>query len=297
MPRTRLPLARLLGVLALALAVDSARAQDLLQDLKDPTRAPLLPRFTDLAGSATATTSNSVTAPAARIRLFRFQPGFLNDPVGLNTDNDLFTPPGTPSAASDLDYRVNVSLSTDNPAFDFRRPGDPGGPGFYKLNSQWQLFDTGSTGLSIGMQATSPAGLENEGLSDGPTVLSPGLGVFHALDDGTAFQGFINKNVRANSQWRDNLDRSIQYGLAVQRPVTLLGADANQGMYLFLEALGRYRYDGDPNQTQPRVWELVPGLHWRMSDTVWMSGGVLVPLRPSGPTASNMWQITCSWQF
>src|SRR5437667_2792177 len=83
MPRSRLPLARLVGVLALVLAAEPARAQDFLDKLKDPTREPLLPRFTDLLGAA-ATTSAPATAPSPRIRLFRFQPGFLNDPVGLN---------------------------------------------------------------------------------------------------------------------------------------------------------------------------------------------------------------------
>src|SRR5437763_1926535 len=52
MPRTRLHLARLLGVLALVLAAGSLRAQDFLGKLKDPTREPLLPRFTDLIGNA-----------------------------------------------------------------------------------------------------------------------------------------------------------------------------------------------------------------------------------------------------
>ena len=79
---------------------------------------------------------------------------------------------------------------------------------------------------------------------------------------------------------------------------TLLGTDANQGMYLFLEALGRYRYDGDSNSSQPRVWELVPGLHWRMSDSVWMSGGVLVPLRASGMSSGlSSHPQTCATQL
>src|SRR2546430_10903992 len=151
MPRSRLPLARLVSALALVLAAGPARAQDFLDKLKDPTREPLLPRFIDLLGNASPTPPNAVTAPAPRIRLFRFQPGFLNDPVGLNSDSDLFTAPGETTPSSDLDARINVSLGTDNPFFDFRRPGDPGGPGFYKLNSQWQLVDTGSTGLAFGL--------------------------------------------------------------------------------------------------------------------------------------------------
>jgi hypothetical protein len=58
-------------------------------------------------------------------------------------------------------------------------------------------------------------------------------------------------------------------------------------MYLFFQALGRYRYDGDPSsQRRTGTWELVPGIHWRMGDNCWMSLG-----------ASRFSLLTCSWQF
>lgn len=222
------------------------------------------------------------------------------DPVGLDSDTD--TAPLDPNAPSPTDKdspgdgRLRVALGADNPFFDFRRPGDPGGVGFYRLHSQMLLFDNQKTGLSMGLRAVTPAGVEADGIADGPTVLSPNVAWFHELGKGTAIQGFVEKAVRANSRWSDSLERQINYGLAVHKPV--LGGEntPGQSVHVFLEALGRYRIDSDTSQRAPLNWELLPGVHWRLSDSWWMSGGVLMPLGVPRPDA-HMWQITASWQF
>ena len=237
-------------------------------------------------------------ARAARFRLFGMQPGFLSSPVGLDQDDD---PPPESTAASLLgrdsdpaDNWIQVSLGTHNPFFDLRRRGDPGGVGFYKLDSQFQLFDTGRAGCNVGFQAVTPAGEASDGLTDGPTFVSPSLAMYYALDDGTSLHGFVAKHVRANSSWDNTLKQSIHYGVAVQRPVGEV-TESGEGLYFFMQALGRYRYNSDTNPGGPAIWELLPGLHWRFSDSVWMSGGYVVPLR--NHIDSGLWQITCSWQF
>ncbi len=216
---------------------------------------------------------------------------YPNDPVGLELDND----PTMNEVDRDsmADARLKVAVGTDNPFFDFRKPGDPGGVGFYRLHSQVLLFDNQRTGLSMGLQAVTPAGLEAEGVSDGPTVLSPNFAWFHEIANGTAIQGFVGKHLRANSRWSDSLERHINCGVALQSPFP--GTDSRNA-YLFLEALGRYRIEGDSSQRPSLNWDLLPGIHWRLGDNWWMSGGILMPLGLPRPEA-RLWQITCSWQF
>jgi hypothetical protein len=208
-------------------------------------------------------------------------------------------PPASPANdnSSFADGRARLWLGTDNPFFDFRRPGDPGGVGYYKLHSQALLFDTDYTGLSVGFQAVTPAGLEADGMQTGPTVLSPNIALFHEVTSGTAIQGFVGKDLRANSRWVGGLHRSIQYGLALQSPCPGLQPKDGQCVHFFVEALGRYRYEGDPGLGGPLNLHLVPGVHWRLGESWWMSGGVLMPL--GGPTRydSRLWQITASWHF
>src|SRR5439155_8215555 len=123
-------------------------------------------------------------------RLFRMP---LTSPVGLDSDSEAALNDAATANDRDLsgDSRVKVAVGTDNPFFDFRRPGDPGGVGFYRLHSQMQLFGNQKTGLSLGLQAVTPAGLEADGVSDGPTVLSPNFAWFHQIRNGTAIQGFV----------------------------------------------------------------------------------------------------------
>jgi hypothetical protein len=121
--------------------------------------------------------------------------------------------------------------------------------------------------------------------------------VFHTLEDGTAIQGFVGKDVRLNPTWSSQLHRSIQYGMAVQRPLLSPGqTDGLSNCYLFLEALGRYRFDGDVGQGTAAVWELLPGVHWKLRDNWWISGGVILPVGTTTPDA-RLLQFTCSFRF
>jgi hypothetical protein len=229
-----------------------------------------------------------------RIQLFRITPAFLTDPVGLDADDP------TPSSADNLDW-LQVSLGNDNPFFDFRRPGDPGGVGYYKMHSQVQLYATQTTYCTIGLQAVTPAGLDQDGVADGPTVVIPSVCLYHELEDGTAFQGFLGKNMLLNAALGRPLHYNMQCGFAVQRPLLDTGPDKVGSFYLFLETLGRYRYDATATNVNPNaraaVWEMIPGVHWRMTDNVWLSGGMLMPVGALTSQNSRLWQFTCSIQF
>jgi hypothetical protein len=245
-------------------------------------------------------TDSSSAARDARVRLFRIPSAFPTDPLGLDSDNDSSasfdaSPSGDNSSSGDGRYRL--ALGTDNPYFDFRRPGDPGGVGYYKLHSQMLLFDTENTGMSVGFQAVTPAGLEADGIADGPTMLSPNVALFYELTKGTAIQGFVGNHLRANSRWTSGFGRRLQCGLALQSPFPGSEVDDYRSLHLFVEALGRYRYDGNADQRGPVNLELVPGLHWRLGESWWMSGGVLMPLGGPMRYDGRMWQVTASWQF
>jgi hypothetical protein len=230
-------------------------------------------------------------------------PGFLSDPVGLDDDPSL-SPDGTPLKADDGPNWIEVAVGSDNQYFDVRFPGDPGGIGYTRLHSQLQVLDLPATSCAIGLQAVTPAGAEQGGLEDGLTVVSPGFSLFHALQDGTAFQGFVSKDLRVVSAANltdtlahgGQLDRSLQYGMAVQRPVL----PEMDSLFLFVEALGRYRYDptiaGSAAATAPTM-EVLPGMHLKMSDSWWLSGGLILPVNQPRPVDSHLWQITCSFQF
>jgi hypothetical protein len=187
-------------------------------------------------------------------------------------------------------------MGSDNPYFDFRRPGDPGGVGFYRVNTQVQFFDSSSTGCSLGMQAVTPAGLQAAGIDTGPTVVSPAFSLFHVLEDGTAVQGFVGKNVplmNAGTAPRP-LRRNLEYGVALQRPLATTGPDPLRNLYFYVGALGETRFQKEG--VRPVTWEVLPGLHWKVAENWWMSGGVLLPVGPSRAD-SGLWQFTCSFQF
>jgi len=277
-----------------------AAAQPIPGSPSDLWREPILPRGLALESSSQSTdVLSNVRGPSCR--LFRMVSAYPYDPVGLESDNDTPANDGSaPGASNDREpageARLKVSLGSDNPYFDFRKPGDPGGVGFYRLHSQMLLFENQKTGLSMGLQAVTPAGLEADGVADGPTILSPNFAWFHEIGNGTAIQGFIGKNLRTNSRWSDSLERQINCGLALHRPIISPDNGPGQSVHLFLEALGRYRVDGDPALRPPFNWDILPGVHWRMGDNWWMSGGILMPLGVPRPDA-HLWQITCSWQF
>ena len=215
--------------------------------------------------------------PAVKPRLFRM-------PLDLRPADDI--PPS----------RLQVQVGPDRSFFDLRRPGEPGGVGYRRLNTQLQLLDLGPTGVVVGVQAVRPSGLEYDGLNDGPTVVSPMVGLVHDLGDGTALQGFVGKDVRPGSPGAENLDRNLQYGMALQTPLLGRPRGAGQNLYLFVEALGRYRHDSDASRAAPAAWEVLPGMHWRSGETWWLSGGVLLPVGTGRPE-NGLLQITCSLQF
>lgn len=285
--------------LALAgLTCSCARAQERLDLSGAAPRPPLVLRDVNLWAAPEAQAPASRTP---RIRLPRMPAAFLSDPLGLG-DADGDSPPPDPEAAlapsdlaADAVARIQVAVGGDNPFFDFRRRGAPGGVGFYKIHTQVQLFDTGTTGCTLTCQAVRPAGLECNGVNDGPSFVSPALTLFHDLGDGTALHGFVGKDVRANATWRDGLTESFRYGVALQQPVPGLTTDPGKGLFVFVEALGRWG-DRDRASGALHTWEVVPGLHYRVSDSWWLSGGVLVPVGPSR-SGSGHWHLACSWQY
>jgi hypothetical protein len=224
--------------------------------------------------------------------LFRMPVGLSTDVLSVDDgDSDNLAVPALME-----DRRWQFALGSDNQYFDFRRPGDWGGIGFYRLESQYLLLDNSASCLGLGFHAVTPAGLDAGGIEHGPTVICPHLAWFYQLGGGTGFQGFVSKSVHANSEWRDGPGRSIRYGLALQRPFPGLESDPNPRAQLFLEALGRNRFDGTPDQSSSSNFEFVPGVHWRATDTSWVSSGVLMPLDGFSP-ARLLWQVTCSWRY
>ncbi|MFO0841839.1 MAG: hypothetical protein U0797_05485 [Gemmataceae bacterium] len=229
-----------------------------------------------------------------RIRLFRFQPGFLSDVPWLDTD----TRPGESAPAEpagpDLDW-VNVSAGNDNPYFDLRKPGDPGGLGFARVNTQVQLWETERTAFALGVQAVTPLGLQSVGLGDhdGPTVLSPALSLFHVLDEGLALQAFVGKNLPVMNAATRPVRREVQYGLALQQALSTEGSDPLSCLFVSVGALGQ----GDPSGRRINSLEVLPGLHWQPAQTWWMSAGYALPVGPARGDPPGQWQLTCSWQY
>jgi hypothetical protein len=265
----------------------------------DLQRDPLLPPDVTygLGGSAGSPRNN-------RIRLFRIEPGFLTDPIGVIDDDPPPSGPGIPNSKdSDADW-INITLGNDNPYFDFRQRGDPGGLGFYRINTQVQLFDTNRTACSIGFKAFAPAGLESNGLPDnqGNKVIAPALSLYHALDEGTAVQGYVSKNVLVQQGGPAPLQQNLHYGMALQRSLSTMGPETLRNIYLSVGALGQYRFDNTTTNiaaTRPPLsWDVLPGLHWKVADNCWVSGGVLLPVGPNRAEFGNgNWQFTCQLQF
>jgi hypothetical protein len=270
-------------------------AQEQPRPIFDPWRDPILPR--DLGDGSRQTGESPASAKSSLVRLFRMPSALPASPLGAGEGIDNAPIDASdPASSAGKDLRFLLSMGQDNPFLDFRLAGDPGGVGFYRFHSQVLLVDGGKTGLSMGLQAFTPAGLEADGVQDGATVLSPNFAWYHQIGDGPALQGFVGKNLRANSHWADGLERDIQYGLALHSPIPGLDSVSGRNLHLFLEALGRYHFETDPPVRTPANWELLPGVHWQVNSSWWLTGGILMPLGATR-AENQLWQITCSWQF
>ena len=272
----------LLGVSPAAPAQFTVGATPSLDLGRDPIVPPQL--------VVTPTPSTSSANLPNRIRLFRIQPGFLSDPPGLDLDD-----PRSAEPDDGFDF-LTLAVGNDNPFFDFRQPGDPGGVGFTRVNTQLQLFDTKRTALSLGLQAVTPAGPQFDGLPDrmGPTVLTPALSVFHAVDDALAVQAFVGKHMLLQNSSTQTVRRDFHYGLALQRPLSRNDDDLLRNCYVSVGAMGVYRFAGE---ARTPVWEVLPGLHYRMADNWWISTGMNVPFGTARSEMGQHWQVTCSLQF
>ena len=188
--------------------------------------------------------------PPSRVRIFRIQPGFLSDvPLARRRPH-----PGSQGRSTPTRSRTSSAfpLGNDNPLFDFRTKGDPGGVGYSRVNSQLQLFDTSKTAMSLGLQAVTPAGLASDGLADnrGTTVVTPGFSLFHELDEGLGLQAFVSKNVPLLEPGRPRPSAATCSTAWPCTPaVTNNQADPLSNLYLSVGALGQQRADADGGRT------------------------------------------------
>jgi hypothetical protein len=309
-PHFRAPRAWLSPVLLLTLAA-SWPAFLRAEDTWDWTRQSLLPANLDsiLAQSGPVDT----TPRPAHIRLFGMTTAFLSDPVGL--DQDDFNPanpgvpvrtPGPTEPDNGPDW-ITLAIGNDNPYFELRMPGDPGGVGFYRLASQVQVLDSSSTTCAIGLQAFTPAGLQQGGASSGPTMVCPNLALCQQIGDGAAIHGFVGENIHVDPRNLGNqVKQGVQCGVAVHQPLFPELPDRTENVYLFVQALGRLSYEtagttpttaSTGNIGQQAVLQVLPGLQWKASDNLWWSSGVVMPVGPARPGDTSHLQITCSFQF
>jgi hypothetical protein len=208
-----------------------------------------------------------------RLQLFRMPSGFLATPLGLVSDDD--PPAEDPSRKADDDDVAFMLFAMGNhvPYLDMYRRGDPGGFGYYHIYSQMQLFDAGTTNISVAVRAVTPMGMESGGVASGRTVLSPALACFHDLGDGVAIQAFVGQHLDSCSRWREQFHAGFRCGLAVQHPVPFLEFSADQGLFVFVQALGQYRLDSSHSDLRGTAWEVIPGLQYRLNSACWMSMG------------------------
>jgi hypothetical protein len=271
---------------------ESARAQETPESANEIWRRSIVDNpFASLSPNLLSGESSCPVGRVARIPMFGMVPAFLTEPLGLDAGDDpVCIDPGnslgTNANSAGEKSQVVVVMGLDNPYFDYPGRNDFGGVGFYKVYSQLQLLDKGTTCVSLGLQAAMPAGIQAGGLQEGPTMFRPALAWFQELGDGTALTGFVSKTIRAGARWSDEMECNIHCGMALQYELPWLGFWPGQSVHLFMEALGRYRVLGDSTVTRPLNWDLIPGIHWRMGESWWLSVG-----------AARRGLITCSWQF
>jgi hypothetical protein len=284
----------------------SMQARAWAEDAWDWSKQSVLPSNLD---ALLATSGPVDTQPRpTQVRLFGMTSPFLGDPVGL--DQDDFNPanPGVPlrtPGPSEQDGGpdwINVTIGNDNPFFELRRAGDPGGVGYYRMSSQIQVIDSPDTMCTIGMQAFTPAGLAQAGVGSGPTSVCPSVAICQQIGDGAVIYGYLGENLIADPRAiSTQLRQRLTYGVAVHQPLFPELPDRTENIYLFVQALGRVHYDTATvtSSTAPSaVFQVLPGLQWKASENMWWSSGVVVPLTPSSrPGDASHLQITCSFQF
>jgi hypothetical protein len=220
-----------------------------------------------------------------KLQFFRMPSGFLASPLGLVAEDD--PPPEDPFAKTDDDLAfAQLTYGKHVPYLDMYKRGDPGGFGYYKIHSQVQIFDLGTTNVSAVVQAVTPMGLQSGGVGSGQTVLSPALACFHDLGAGAAVHAFIGQHIAANSRWREQFHTGFTCGVAVQHPVPFTPFSADQGLFVFLQAMAQYRADGYRPDGRPTTWDVIPGLQYRLNNACWMSMGL-----------SRYQFFSCMWQY
>jgi hypothetical protein len=241
-----------------------------------------------------------------RIRLPRFQPGFLADPVNVFPDTTTTDP--TQPADDSADW-LNLAMGNDNPFTDFRRPGSAGGLGYYRMMGQVQLLDSGSTGFALNLNAVTPAGRQMDGVEYGVTVFTPSLAVYQELMTGTALHGFVGTNLSVNglptafTSPGQVVSSPVEYGIALQHPLLLPETDVDGGLYFYVGAIGRVTDPRDlpPLAARQPTLEVLPGLHWQLDSKTWLTGALIVPVSrgTTTPTQTNqpLWQLTCQFRF
>ena len=90
----------------------------------------------------------------------------------------------------------------------------------------------------------------------------------------------------STSRWRDQVHTGFRCGLAVQHPLPFTAFTADQGMFVFLQALGQYRPDSNRTDVRSTTWDLIPGVQYRMNNACWMSMGL-----------SRYQFLSCVWQY
>ena len=220
-----------------------------------------------------------------RLQMFRMPSGFVVTPLGLVAEDD--PPPEDPFAKADDDSNVvQITYGNHVPYLDMPKRGDPGGIGYYRIYSQVQLLDAGSTNVGLALHAVTPMGVQSGGVRNGSTVLSPALACFHDLGDGAAVHAYVGEQIAANSRWRDQVHAGFRCGLAVQHAVPFTSFSADQGMFVFVQALGQYRPDSSRTDVRSTSWDLIPGVQYRMNNACWMSMGL-----------SRYQFMSCVWQY
>jgi hypothetical protein len=134
------------------------------------------------------------------------------------------------------------------------------------------------------MKALTPAGVESGGAAEGHTYFLPGIGVFQDLGFGAGLHGYVGQQLCADIHGATR-QAAVECGMALQCQVPGLVELTNNGVYVSVQALGRYGYQSY-NDGREMDLQLVPGVQWRVSENLWMSLG-----------ASRGGMLTCSWQY